>query len=158
MAAVRRPAPRLRPRDHPRADRQVEPAAEAAQQVAPPEVAPPEVLRRRAVHLAGTVHLIGKEANKLDEVQAGLHGDLADVVTEFCAGIQSGLSYCGGHTIPEARRKAEFIRVAPSAKEREGYHADHDWEGVSVDSEATTVTESELAEDDAATPSAESDD
>ncbi len=29
------------------------------------------------------MHLIGKEANKLDEVQAGLHGDLADVVTEY---------------------------------------------------------------------------
>ncbi len=35
------------------------------------------------MHLAGTVHLIGKEANKLDEVQAGLHGDLAQVVTEY---------------------------------------------------------------------------
>ncbi len=31
----------------------------------------------------GTVHLIGKEANKLDEVQAGLHADLADVVVEY---------------------------------------------------------------------------
>jgi IMP dehydrogenase len=61
-------------------------------------------------------------------------GPLADVVGEFCGGITSGLSYCGGHTIAEARAKAEFIRVAPSAKEREGYHADHDWEGVSVDS------------------------
>ncbi|MDS0475304.1 guanosine monophosphate reductase [Natrinema sp. 1APR25-10V2] len=74
-------------------------------------------------------------------------GSVADVVAEFCAGIQSGLSYCGGHTIPAAREEAEFIRVAPSAKEREGYHADQDWEGVSVDSEAVTVTESDLAED-----------
>lgn len=62
-------------------------------------------------------------------------GSLENVVEEFCAGIQSGLSYCGGHTIAAARRKAEFIRVAESAKEREGYHTDHDWEGISVDSQ-----------------------
>ena len=68
-------------------------------------------------------------------------GPVADVVEEFCAGIRSGLSYCGGHTVPEARDQAEFIRVAPSAKEREGFHADHDWEGVSVDSEVTRVSD-----------------
>jgi IMP dehydrogenase len=61
-------------------------------------------------------------------------GSVSTVAEEFCAGIRSGLSYCGGHTIPAARDRAEFIRVAPSAQEREGYHADHDWEGVSVDS------------------------
>ena len=59
-------------------------------------------------------------------------GPLADVVREFCAGIRSGLSYCGGHTIPEAREWAEFVRVAPSAKELEGAHLDRDWEGVDV--------------------------
>ncbi|MDZ7747051.1 MAG: guanosine monophosphate reductase [Halobacteriales archaeon] len=61
-------------------------------------------------------------------------GPVADVAAEFCGGIQSGLSYCGGHTIEAAREQAEFIRVAASAQEREGYHSDHDWEGVSVDS------------------------
>ncbi len=69
-------------------------------------------------------------------------GPAADVVAEFCAGIQSGLSYCGGHTIGEARQNAEFIRVAASAKEREGYHSDHDWEGVSVDSTLQEVAAS----------------
>ena len=69
-------------------------------------------------------------------------GPVADVAEEFCAGIRSGLSYCGGHTLAAAREKAEFIRVAPSAKDREGFHADHDWEGVSVDSEITWVAES----------------
>ena len=86
-------------------------------------------------------------------------GPVADVVSEFCAGMQSGLSYCGGHTISEAREKAEFIRVAPSAKEREGYHTDHDWEGVSVDSEATRIDDSEtVATDETANVAAESDD
>ncbi|MEF8843351.1 MAG: guanosine monophosphate reductase [Haloarculaceae archaeon] len=59
-------------------------------------------------------------------------GSLADVVREFCAGIRSGLSYCGGHTVPEARERAEFVRVAPSAMELEGAHLDRDWEGVDV--------------------------
>ncbi|WP_436931392.1 guanosine monophosphate reductase [Halosimplex halobium] len=60
-------------------------------------------------------------------------GPLADVAEEFCAGIRSGLSYCGGHTILEARENAEFIRVEQAAKEREGAHGDHDWETVVVD-------------------------
>ena len=66
-------------------------------------------------------------------------GSVTAVAEEFCAGIRSGLSYCGGHTIATARDKAEFIRVGQSAKEREGFHTDHDWEGVNVESEATQV-------------------
>jgi len=60
-------------------------------------------------------------------------GPLADVAGEFAAGIKSGLSYCGGDTLAEAREKAEFIRVEQAAKDREGAHGDHDWETVSVD-------------------------
>jgi len=66
-------------------------------------------------------------------------GSVTAVAEEFCAGIRSGLSYCGGHTIVGARDKEEFIRVAQSAKEREGFHTDHDWEGVNVESEVTQV-------------------
>lgn len=66
-------------------------------------------------------------------------GPVETVAAEFCQGIRSGLSYCGGHTIERARDRAEFIRVAPGAKEREGFHTDHDWEGVSVDSETKRV-------------------
>jgi len=74
---------------------------------------------------------------RADEGVEGLtpyKGPVADVAREFCAGIKSGLSYCGGLTIPEARAKAEFLRVAPSAREREGSHTDNEWETVSVDS------------------------
>jgi IMP dehydrogenase len=60
-------------------------------------------------------------------------GPLEDVADEFAAGVRSGLSYCGGHTISAARECAEFIRVEQAAKEREGAHGDHDWETVSVD-------------------------
>ncbi|AZH24743.1 guanosine monophosphate reductase [Haloplanus aerogenes] len=77
-------------------------------------------------------------------------GSVRSVAEEFCAGIRSGLSYCGGHTIPAARDRAEFIRVADSAREREGFHADHDWEGVSVDSKTEGASGAE--------PAAESDD
>ena len=61
-------------------------------------------------------------------------GAVEDVVEEFCAGIRSGLSYCGGHDVGTARSNAEFVRVAASAKEREGAHSDNEWETVSVDS------------------------
>jgi len=37
-------------------------------------------------------------------------------------GVRSGLSYCGGHTIEEARQNAEFIEITPSTKERNGAH------------------------------------
>jgi len=79
-------------------------------------------------------------------------GPVATVAGEFCQGIRSGLSYCGGHTIEQARDRAEFIRVAPGAKEREGFHTDDDWEGISVDSETKRVADSTGG------PTAESDD
>ena len=60
-------------------------------------------------------------------------GPLESVAAEFCAGIRSGFSYCGGHTIEAARENAAFIRVEQAAKEREGAHGDHDWETVVVD-------------------------
>ena len=48
--------------------------------------------------------------------------DLEPKTTEFLWGIRSGVSYCGGHTLAEARANAEFVRVSPSAAEREGAH------------------------------------
>ena len=49
-------------------------------------------------------------------------GPLVPQTEEFCAGIRSGLSYCGGHTIPEARENAVFVEVSEGAKERESAH------------------------------------
>ncbi len=68
-------------------------------------------------------------------------GPLVDVAEEFAAGIRSGLSYCGGHTIEKARQNAEFIRVAASAREREGAHSDDEWETVTVDHGVVRETE-----------------
>ncbi len=55
-------------------------------------------------------------------------GPLADVVAEFAAGVRSGLSYCGAHTLAEARENGAFVRAAASARRREGAHADREWE------------------------------
>ena len=49
-------------------------------------------------------------------------GPLAERTESFLAGVRSGVSYCSGHTLPEARPNAEFVRVAASTKEREGAH------------------------------------
>jgi hypothetical protein len=40
-------------------------------------------LQRRPVHLDGPVRLIGKEANNIDEVQAGRYAQLDDIITEY---------------------------------------------------------------------------
>jgi IMP dehydrogenase len=52
-------------------------------------------------------------------------GALGPKTEEFLWGIRSGLSYCGGHTLDAARENAEFVRVSPSAAEREGAHGVH---------------------------------
>ena len=90
------------------------------------------------------------------EAMTPFKGPVATVAEEFCQGIRSGLSYCGGHTVERARAKAEFIRVAPGAKEREGFHTDDDWEGISVDSETKRV--GDAAGDATGGSAAESDD
>jgi len=69
-------------------------------------------------------------------------GPLAPLTEEFCAGIRSGLSYCGGQTIPEAREKAVFVKVSDGAKERESAH------GVLVESGVEQVRVEQVAESD----------
>lgn len=49
-------------------------------------------------------------------------GPLKPHTEEFLAGIRSGLSYCGGHTISQARENAVFVKVSDGAKERESAH------------------------------------
>jgi IMP dehydrogenase len=49
-------------------------------------------------------------------------GPLGPLTEEFLQGVRSGLSYCGGHTIPEARANAVFVQVSAGAKERESAH------------------------------------
>lgn len=49
-------------------------------------------------------------------------GPVKPLIEEFAAGIRSGLSYCGGPTIGQARQKAEFIEVTPATQLRNGEH------------------------------------
>lgn len=69
-------------------------------------------------------------------------GPLTPLTEEFLAGIRSGLSYCGGHTIPEARANAVFVEVSQGAKERESAH------GVLVESGVEQVSVEQVAESD----------
>jgi IMP dehydrogenase len=74
-------------------------------------------------------------------------GPLADLVAEFAAGVRSGLSYCGAHTLAEARANGEFVRVAASAREREGAHFDQEWEDPGA-GDARVVRGRDVAADD----------
>ncbi|RMG26558.1 MAG: IMP dehydrogenase [Methanobacteriota archaeon] len=41
-------------------------------------------------------------------------GTAKDVVNQLVGGLKSGISYCGGLSIEEARKNAEFIRITPA--------------------------------------------
>jgi hypothetical protein len=41
------------------------------------------LLQRRPIHLAGLLRLIGKEANNIEEVQAGRYAQLDEIITEY---------------------------------------------------------------------------
>lgn len=49
-------------------------------------------------------------------------GLLGPILNEFTAGIRSSLSYCGGHSISQARENAEFIQVSQATEGRNGAH------------------------------------
>lgn len=49
-------------------------------------------------------------------------GDLDNELQPFLQGIRSGLSYCGGHSIAQARENSEFIEITPSTNHRNGAH------------------------------------
>ncbi len=71
-----------------------------------------------------------REENNMDSKEAiegaeGLtkyNGTIQTVVQDLNAGIRSGISYCGGYTIEEARENAEFVSVTPSVQQRNGTH------------------------------------
>ncbi len=49
-------------------------------------------------------------------------GPVGPRLEEFAAGIRSGLSYAGAHDLETARQNAEFMRVTPTTKRRNGAH------------------------------------
>lgn len=54
--------------------------------------------------------------------QTNYKGSVKPLLDEFTAGIRSGLSYCGGHSIAQARENAEFIQVSAATQARNGEH------------------------------------
>lgn len=44
-------------------------------------------------------------------------GPVQEVIRSLVKGIQSGMSYCGAHTLPEMQEKAEFIQITPAGWE-----------------------------------------
>lgn len=64
-----------------------------------------------------------KVKNKLDVFVEGVStlvdykGAVEEVIKNIVKGVQSGLSYCGAHTIPEMQQKAEFIQITAAGWE-----------------------------------------
>lgn len=55
---------------------------------------------------------------------------VSEILTDAQSGIQSGLSYCGGRSIQEARENASFMRVTNSTINRNGVHNIDKMEGI----------------------------
>lgn len=49
-------------------------------------------------------------------------GSLEETITSLLAGVRSGMSYCGAHTIPELWEKAEFVRVTQAGVLENSHH------------------------------------
>jgi len=49
-------------------------------------------------------------------------GPVKDTLGQICAGIKSGMSYCGSRTIEELQNKREFIRVTNNGNRESGVH------------------------------------
>lgn len=85
---------------------------------------------RRPVHQAGPIHHIGKEANRLDDVQAGLVGQSSDVTTEYPtestawlrASVLPPLKRCSGRQLAKLlnidRRTVDRIRQGRTPQAR----------------------------------------
>jgi IMP dehydrogenase/GMP reductase len=70
----------------------------------------------------------GKENGNMDGHIEGVESygsrekTVEEVIENLMSGVRSGLSYCGGHSIKEARQNAEFVEITPSVEERNGAH------------------------------------
>ncbi len=49
-------------------------------------------------------------------------GSVRDILTQLIGGLQSGISYCGGHSILGLQQNAEFIRITGAGKKESGSH------------------------------------
>ena len=49
-------------------------------------------------------------------------GAVRDILKQLIGGLQSGISYCGGHSILGLQQNAEFIRITGAGKKESGSH------------------------------------
>jgi len=49
-------------------------------------------------------------------------GSVKDILKQLVGGLQSGISYCGGHSILGLQQNAEFIRITGAGKKESGSH------------------------------------
>jgi len=66
-----------------------------------------------------------KESDSYEEGQVLEYDEdefVEDVIEEYLGGLRSGLSYCGGSNVEEARDNSEFIRVSGNTRFRNGAH------------------------------------
>ena len=98
--------------------------------------APGEVVEKDGREMKKTRGMSTSEANEdrpdtdtnIPDVDEGvsaytpIDGSVEDVVTRYCGGLRSGFSYCGGHSVEEARENTTFIEVNDGARLREGAH------------------------------------
>lgn len=49
-------------------------------------------------------------------------GPVVDVLDSLCAGVRSGLSYCGAKNIPELWKRAKFIQITNAGMRESGAH------------------------------------
>lgn len=66
--------------------------------------------RRNDLHIEGVEALVKYK------------GPVGEVLDQLCAGIQSGLSYCGARNIAELWKKAQFIQVTNAGYRESGAH------------------------------------
>ncbi|GGL53417.1 guanosine monophosphate reductase [Halocalculus aciditolerans] len=62
------------------------------------------------------------DADEGVESMVALKRPLETELREFLGGVRSGVSYCGAHTLDDARENSEFIRLTPEGKARSGAH------------------------------------
>ncbi len=52
------------------------------------------------------------------EAQVPYRGSVRDIVHQLCGGLASGISYCGGFTIPEMQQKARFVKITVNKRRK----------------------------------------
>jgi len=56
------------------------------------------------------------------EAVVSYKGPVGAIIKQLVGGLASGISYCGGHSVAELQRNAQFIRITGAGKQESGSH------------------------------------